>query len=50
MLEFLLLAVLVVAVVAINKAKGAIKENAALRLELERMRLQLERKPAFKGR
>ena len=48
MLEFLLLAVLVVAVVAINKAKGAIKENAALRLELERMRLQLERKPAFK--
>src|SRR5215470_16957076 len=48
MLEFLLLAVLAVAVVAINKANGAMKENAALKLELERMRSQLERKPASK--
>ena len=48
MLEFLLLAVFVVAIVAIDKANGAMKENAALKLELERMRSQLERKPASK--
>jgi uncharacterized membrane protein len=44
----LILAVFVMAVVAINKANGAIRENAALRLELERIRFLLERKPAFK--
>jgi hypothetical protein len=48
MLELLSLALFVVAVVAINKANGAIKENAALRAELERMRLHLEGEPAFK--
>src|SRR5262249_35113153 len=45
--SLLLLAVFVMAVVAINKANGAIRANAALRLELERMRLRLERKPPF---
>jgi uncharacterized membrane protein len=48
MLELLSLALFVVAVVAINKANGAIKENAALRAELERIRLHLEGEPAFK--
>src|SRR3989442_379583 len=48
MLELLSLALFVVAVVAINKANGAIKENTALRAELERIRLHLEGKPAFK--
>ena len=47
MLEFLILALFVMAVVAINKANRAIKENAALRVELERIRLHLEGNPAF---
>jgi hypothetical protein len=41
MLELLSLALFVVAVVAINKANGAIKENAALRAELERLGISL---------
>ena len=47
MLEFLILAVFVMAVVAINKANRAIKENAALRVELERIRHHLEGHPVF---
>src|SRR5262245_28776223 len=48
MLELILLVVLVVAVAAIIRANRAVRDNAALRLELERLRFQLERKPAFK--
>jgi hypothetical protein len=46
MLELFVLVVFVMAIIAINKANSAIRENASLRDELSRLRRHVEDKPA----